>query len=161
MKISNFYIILVAACSIAAISCTKNENKENAQGQKNNQAVEEPKKAAEMRAAAPKADLIINDTKVGTGAEAVSGKTVKVHYTGTLLDGKKFDSSKDRGTPFEFALGSGMVIKGWDQGVVGMKVGGVRELTIPPELAYGDRGAGGVIPPGATLKFVVELLDVK
>jgi peptidylprolyl isomerase/FKBP-type peptidyl-prolyl cis-trans isomerase FkpA len=105
-------------------------------------------------------ELKMEDTKVGTGAEAVTGKSVTVHYTGWLTDGTKFDSSKDHGQPFTFQLGAGQVIKGWDQGVVGMKVGGVRKLTIPASLAYGDRGAGGVIPPGATLVFEVELLGV-
>ena len=96
----------------------------------------------------------------GTGAEAAAGQTVSVHYTGWLTDGQKFDSSKDRNQPFEFSLGAGMVIRGWDEGVQGMKVGGVRKLTIPPQLGYGARGAGGVIPPNATLVFEVELLDV-
>lgn len=105
-------------------------------------------------------ELKIEDTKVGTGDEAVAGKSVMVHYTGWLTDGTKFDSSKDRGQPFSFQIGSGQVIKGWDQGVTGMKVGGVRKLTIPPELGYGARGAGGVIPPNATLVFEVELLGV-
>ena len=105
-------------------------------------------------------ELKIEDTKVGTGDEAVTGKSVTVHYTGWLTDGTKFDSSKDRGQPFTFRLGGGQVIKGWDQGVVGMKVGGVRKLTIPPSLGYGSRGAGGVIPPDATLVFEVELLGV-
>ena len=100
------------------------------------------------------------DITVGTGTTAVSGKTVKVHYTGWLTDGKKFDSSLDRGQPFSFPLGGGQVIKGWDEGVAGMKVGGKRQLRIPPELGYGARGAGGVIPPNATLIFDVELLDV-
>ena len=105
--------------------------------------------------------LKIEDLEVGTGDEATAGRTVVVHYTGWLLDGTKFDSSVDRGTPFEFRLGAGQVISGWDQGVEGMRVGGKRRLTIPPELAYGDRGAAGVIPPGATLVFEVELLEVK
>ena len=100
------------------------------------------------------------DLKVGTGAVAEAGKRVAVHYTGWLTNGTKFDSSKDHGQPFTFQLGAGQVIKGWDQGVAGMKVGGVRKLTIPPSLGYGGEGAGGVIPPGATLVFEVELLGV-
>ncbi len=109
--------------------------------------------------------LKYEDTKVGTGAEAKAGQIAQVHYTGWLwVDGKrgnKFDSSKDRGQPFEFPLGGGRVIKGWDEGVQGMKIGGTRILTIPPELGYGARGAGGVIPPNATLQFEVELLGVR
>lgn len=101
------------------------------------------------------------DRVVGTGDEAVAGKTVNVHYTGWLENGKKFDSSVDRGQPFSFPLGAGRVIKGWDEGVQGMKVGGKRKLTIPSDLGYGSRGAGGVIPPNATLIFDVELLGVR
>lgn len=100
------------------------------------------------------------DLTAGTGAEAVAGKNVSVHYTGTLTDGSKFDSSLDRGEPFRFRLGAGQVIQGWDQGVVGMKVGGKRRLTIPPELGYGARGFPPVIPPNSTLVFEVELLGV-
>jgi FKBP-type peptidyl-prolyl cis-trans isomerase FkpA len=105
--------------------------------------------------------LKYEDIKQGDGDVATAGKTVSVHYTGWLTDGKKFDSSKDRGQPFDFPLGGGRVIKGWDEGVQGMKVGGVRKLTIPPNLGYGSRGAGGVIPPDATLIFEVELLKVR
>lgn len=105
-------------------------------------------------------ELKIEDLVIGTGEEAVSGKNISVHYTGTLTDGTKFDSSKDRGVPFEFTLGVGQVIQGWDQGFNGMKVGGKRKLTIPASLGYGSQGAGGVIPPNATLIFEVELLDV-
>ncbi len=105
--------------------------------------------------------LQYEDTIVGGGDEAKADDTVSVHYTGWLEDGTKFDSSKDRNQAFSFSLGAGMVIKGWDEGVAGMKVGGTRKLTIPPELGYGERGAGGVIPPYATLIFEVELLGIK
>ena len=102
----------------------------------------------------------IEDLKIGNGEEAVNGKMVVVHYVGTFLDGTKFDSSRDRGAPFAFTLGSGEVIKGWDEGVLGMKVGGKRKLTIPPELAYGDVERGG-IPANSTLVFEIELLEIK
>ena len=113
-------------------------------------------------------ELVKKDVKIGTGEEAVVGKMVEVHYTGWLYDpaapdkkGAKFDSSRDRGTPFSFLLGAGRVIKGWDRGVAGMKVGGQRMLTIPAEMAYGARGAGNVIPPNAALIFDVELLGLR
>ena len=101
------------------------------------------------------------DIQVGTGAEAVAGKRVSVHYTGTLTNGSKFDSSRDRGKPFQFVLGGGQVIKGWDEGVAGMKIGGSRTLLIPADLGYGARGAGGVIPPNASLLFEVQLLALR
>ena len=105
-------------------------------------------------------ELQIEDQIVGDGDEAVAGQTVEVHYTGWLTDGEKFDSSHDRNDTFSFKLGAGQVIQGWDQGVAGMKVGGARKLTIPPGMGYGERGAGGVIPPNATLVFKVELISV-
>jgi FKBP-type peptidyl-prolyl cis-trans isomerase FkpA len=105
--------------------------------------------------------LQIVEIEAGTGPEARTGQEVTVHYTGWLTDGTKFDSSRDRGEPFKFGLGRGLVIRGWDEGVAGMKVGGRRRLVIPPELGYGARGAGGAIPGGATLLFNVELLGVR
>jgi FKBP-type peptidyl-prolyl cis-trans isomerase len=108
-----------------------------------------------------KSGLQYIDEKVGSGAEAKAGDVVSVHYTGTLKSGKKFDSSLDRGEVFTFPLGAGKVIKGWDEGVAGMKVGGKRKLIIPAELGYGARGAGGVIPPNAELHFDVELVKVQ
>ena len=101
------------------------------------------------------------ETEAGTGAQAEAGKTVSVHYTGKLQDGKVFDSSVSRGDPITFQLGKGKVIKGWDEGIALMKVGGKAQLIIPPDLGYGESGAGGVIPPNATLVFDVELVDVK
>lgn len=118
-------------------------------------------------AASTVTELVKTDTRAGTGTEAKAGQAVSVHYTGWLYDeaapdhkGAKFDSSRDRGMPFEFPLGAGRVIQGWDQGVEGMKVGGQRTLVIPPHMGYGASGAGGVIPPNATLVFDVELLGV-
>jgi len=110
----------------------------------------------------PPEDLVITDISVGSGAEATPGNQVRVHYVGVAHStGEEFDASYNRGAPLDFPLGAGRVIAGWDQGVAGMKVGGRRQLVIPPHLAYGDRGAGGVIKPGETLIFVVDLVDVR
>jgi len=106
-------------------------------------------------------DLHINDVRIGTGAEVKSGQKLTVHYTGWLADGTKFDSSEDRQSPFEFMLGQGQVIKGWDVGLQKMRVGGTRRLIIPPQMAYGERGAGAMIPPGSTLTFKVEVLKAE
>jgi len=105
-------------------------------------------------------ELKIEDTLVGTGATVKAGDTISIHYLGTLMDGTKFDSSYDRGQPFETQIGVGMLIEGWDKGIPGMKVGGKRKLTIPSHLAYGERGAGSLIPPGSDLIFEVELVSV-
>jgi FKBP-type peptidyl-prolyl cis-trans isomerase len=121
----------------------------------------EDSEVRKMEYTTTKSGLKYLDEKVGTGAEAKAGDRVTVHYTGTLKDGTKFDSSKDRNEPFAFQLGAGKVIKGWDEGVAGMKVGGRRKLVIPGDLAYGKRGAPGVIPPDAELTFEVELLGIK
>lgn len=128
--------------------------------------VEEPQKNTFKPSEAPALPpgpekLEVIDDEVGTGAEAKSGDKVAVHYTGTLMSGKKFDSSRDKGTPFEFTLGQGGVIKGWDQGVVGMKVGGKRRLVIPSALGYGEAGSPPNIPANAGLKFDVELMEIK
>jgi FKBP-type peptidyl-prolyl cis-trans isomerase FkpA len=153
---SSFKKIFAAAiaCAVLATACTK-KTAEVAQNQATS-----PETAAQVAqpAAEPKVEMV--DSVVGKGAEAVAGKSVTVHYTGTLTDGTKFDSSLDRKTPFTFGLGKGEVIKGWDQGVAGMKVGGKRKLTIPSALAYGPNSVGA-IPANSTLIFEVELLDVK
>jgi peptidylprolyl isomerase len=125
----------------------------------------EPEKKSESKMIKTPSGLQYEDTKVGTGASPQKGQTCVMHYTGWLWEngakGKKFDSSLDRGTPFSFPIGEGRVIKGWDEGVATMKVGGKRTLLIPPDLGYGSRGAGGAIPPNATLIFEVELLEIK
>ncbi len=132
------------------------------------QAAETAPLPSQSKMDAKKMQLQKTDTKVGTGAEALPGKLAVVHYTGWLYDptapdkkGRKFDSSLDRNSPFSFPIGGGRVIRGWDEGVAGMRVGGQRTLVIPPDMAYGSRGAGGVIPPDATLLFDIELLDVR
>lgn len=153
-KIIVFLLLMVA---IAIPACSQKEAKN------------QPEKGAATEQAAPQAaagavknpsGLSYTDLVVGKGAAPVSGKTVTVHYTGWLEDGKKFDSSLDRGQPFVFRIGAGEVIPGWDEGVMSMKVGGKRKLFIPAQLGYGAAGAGGVIPPNANLVFEVELLDV-
>ena len=148
--------LLLAAVAVAALAVRS----ANADEKKTTS----PKEAEKKMTKTP-SGLQYEDVQVGTGAEPKTGQTCVMHYTGWLWEsgakGKKFDSSVDRGTPFSFPLGQGRVIKGWDEGVATMKVGGKRNLLIPPDLAYGSRGAGGVIPPNATLLFEVELLDVK
>ena len=129
--------------------------------QENNTLIASKKNMSEANVVTTPSGLKYTDLKEGTGATPKKGQTVKVHYTGTLEDGTKFDSSRDRGQPFKFKLGVGQVIKGWDEGISTLKVGGRRQLIIPPELGYGARGAGGVIPPNATLNFDVELLGVE
>ena len=121
----------------------------------------ETKNMADQTTVTTESGLKYVDMVVGTGRQPEVGDTASVHYTGWLADGKKFDSSVDRKEPFSFRVGAGQVIKGWDEGVMGMKIGGKRKLTIPPQLGYGARGAGGVIPPNATLTFDVELLDLR
>ncbi len=141
-------IVGMVASSLALAACGGSDNK-----QKGSNVTGETVKLPD--------GLQYQDLVTGTGASPKPGQTAVVHYTGWLQDGKKFDSSVDRGKPFEFKVGAGQVIKGWDEGVATMKVKGKRKLTIPPELGYGARGAGGVIPPNATLTFDVELLDIK
>lgn len=149
------WIIAIMALSLAS-ACTK-KTEETAQTQTQSA---ETANTAQTAPAATDEKVEMVDSVVGKGAEAVAGKAVSVHYTGTLKDGTKFDSSVDRKEPFTFNLGAGQVIKGWEQGIVGMKVGGKRKLTIPPGLAYGAN-AVGAIPANSTLIFEVELLDVK
>ena len=157
--------VLVAVASLAvivlvigAVFMFRNGNSDPSAASNAN--ASSPSSSPSPAASGSSAGLQSTDEVVGTGDEAVAGKTVSVHYVGTLTNGTKFDSSRDRNQPFEFALGTGQVIKGWDQGVAGMKVGGKRKLVIPPDLGYGDRAAG-TIPPNSTLVFEVELLGVK
>ncbi len=151
---TKFLACAAATLLVTAAACTKKTDDTAATSASAPAADSTPQTGASVTS------LKIEELKAGTGAEAIAGKTVKVHYTGWLTDGKKFDSSVDRGQPFEFSLGKGHVIKGWDQGVAGMKVGGKRKLTIPADLGYGAAGAQGAIPPNATLIFEVELLGV-
>jgi FKBP-type peptidyl-prolyl cis-trans isomerase len=155
---------VIAALALAGCAAQNSSTMSEKKSQPQAQAAATPAPAAvSPTASAPAAfpaGLTVNDTEMGTGAEAVAGKMVTVHYTGRLITGRKFDSSLDRGTPFNFRLGAGQVIKGWDLGVAGMKVGGKRQLTIAPELGYGAQDMG-VIPPNSTLVFDVELLGVQ
>ncbi len=161
----------VSGSTLACSKLTEPPKPEPIQGETTNTAAAEAKPAAQPAATPaptpaqpppdPNAKLEIKDVVVGKGAEAKAGDTIKVHYVGTLANGEKFDASKDHGTePFTFDLGKGRVIKGWDDGVAGMKVGGKRKLTIPPHLGYGARGAGPKIPPNSTLVFEVELVEI-
>ena len=155
--------IAAAAMVLVASACTKKEEPKTETAPAQQTAANTADKSAQPgqpAAGAPASKVETTDTVVGKGAEAVAGKTITVHYTGTLKDGTKFDSSVDRKEPFTFNLGSGQVIKGWEQGIVGMKVGGKRKLVIPPELAYGPN-AVGAIPANSVLLFDVELLEVK
>ncbi len=160
-----YSIIIVAIAVVAVFFVLKRAQNNSAavteavQGEttNNNQNMQ----TANTSGAAPSNELLMTVTKSGSGVESKSGDVLSVNYTGYLSDGTKFDSSLDRGTPFEFTLGSGMVIKGWDIGLVGMKVGEVRKLVIPAQFAYGEQGFPGVIPPNATLTFDVELMAIK
>jgi len=156
MRVLERVAMVVVLATVIAAGCERAPETSTAPG-----AAAKGEPATEEKVENTASGLKYVDVKVGTGTEPQPGKIAVVHYTGWLLDGTKFDSSVDRGQPFQFVLGRGQVIKGWDEGVATMKVGGVRKLTIPPDLGYGARGAGGVIPPNATLTFEVELLEVK
>jgi FKBP-type peptidyl-prolyl cis-trans isomerase FkpA len=157
MKTMSLLLSVALAAALVAASASADEKKPTAPS--------ELEKKSESKMIKTPSGLQYEDTKVGTGETATKGQTCVMHYTGWLWEngakGKKFDSSLDRGAPFSFPLGQGRVIKGWDEGVATMKVGGKRTLLIPPDLGYGARGAAGVIPPNATLIFEVELLEIK
>jgi FKBP-type peptidyl-prolyl cis-trans isomerase len=162
-----FRMILALTCAVLLAGCNETAQQSSSATTTTTQATTTP---AAGDAAAPAtggkvhklaSGLQYEDMNVGSGKMAEPGMNVSVHYTGWLTDGTKFDSSVDRGQPFKFQLGAGQVIRGWDEGVKGMRIGGKRKLTIPPDMGYGANGAGGVIPPNATLVFDVELLDVQ
>ena len=166
LSVVSLAVLLVAASLLTACSSAPSTTQPTAPAATTQSAATEATAPASTTEAAPatadpNAKLKIKDIKVGKGVAAKSGDTVSVNYTGWLMNGTKFDSSLDRKQVFTFPLGGGQVIPGWDQGVVGMKVGGIRQLIIPPALGYGDQGAGGVIPPGATLRFKVWLVSIK
>lgn len=152
------FALVLTLFAILAVGCGSS-NKPNTSSTPSTPSTSSPMKVNEQPTTTA-SGLQYWDIVVGTGATAAPGSTVKVHYSGFLTTGEKFDSSRDRGEPFSFPLGAGQVIKGWDEGVAGMKVGGQRQLRIPPQLGYGAAGAGGAIPPNATLIFDVELLEV-
>jgi peptidylprolyl isomerase len=152
--------LIVAALLMVAVAIPACAQKETMQVDGGAPQLQKSESASSKMITTP-SGLAYEDVVVGTGPSPKTGRMVKVHYTGTLQDGTKFDSSVDRGQPFAFIIGVGQVIPGWDEGVMGMKVGGKRKLVIPPQLGYGDAGAGGVIPPNATLLFDVELLDAQ
>lgn len=154
-SVEKFMVLLLLLAAVAIPACSQKEPVKPAATEKTET------KAAAAGAVTTASGLSYTDLTVGTGASPTSGKSVTVHYTGTLENGTKFDSSLDRGQPFVFRIGAGEVIPGWDEGVISMKVGGKRKLVVPPQLGYGANGAGGVIPPNATLIFEVELLDVE
>lgn len=153
-NVEKFLVLLLLMAAVAIPACSQKEPAKPA-------AAEKTESKSVAGAVTTASGLSYTDLTVGNGASPTSGKSVTVHYTGTLENGTKFDSSLDRGQPFVFRIGAGEVIPGWDEGVMSMKVGGKRKLVVPPQLGYGANGAGGVIPPNATLVFEVELLDVE
>jgi FKBP-type peptidyl-prolyl cis-trans isomerase FkpA len=160
LKVTALALMIAAAAALSACSASTNSASQTAPEAATTTAAQPATEATAPATAAASTELQIKDLKVGTGTKAKSGDAVTVDYTGWLMDGTKFDSSIDRNEPFAFNLGAGEVIGGWDKGVAGMKVGGKRELIIPPSLGYGEAGAGATIPPNATLKFEVTLLAV-
>ncbi len=158
--VERFIVVMLLLVAVAIPACSQNETKSGGEQPATGQAPKADKAPAAGMITTP-SGLAYQDLVPGSGPTPTAGKLVRVHYTGWLQDGTKFDSSMDSGQPFEFPIGTGQVIPGWDEGVMTMKVGGKRKLVVPPQLGYGARGAGGVIPPNATLTFEVILLDVQ